>query len=88
MADEKKSRPAYQAPIVMPLGELAKGEGPSCHNGGSASNCSTGGTASNNCNNGTTAGNRCGSGTAGRQELWCRFGMAAARCRMGFGGRR
>lgn len=73
MSDEKKKKPTYEAPKVMPLGELAKGDGQqSCHNGGSASNCSTGGTASNNCNRGSTAGNRCG------------LGETARRCGIGF----
>lgn len=64
MSEQGKGKPIYEAPKVMPLGELAKGEGPSCHSGGSASNCSIGGTASNNCNYGNTAGNRCGRGGA------------------------
>lgn len=72
MSDEKKKKPTYEAPKVMPLGELAKGEGQSCHSGGSASNCSTGGTASNLCNRGSTAGNRCG------------LGETARRCALGF----
>ena len=72
MSEEKKGKPTYEAPKVMPLGELAKGEGPSCHNGGSASDCSVGGTASNNCNVGRTAGNRCG------------LGETARRCSLGF----
>ena len=72
MPEEKKGKPTYEAPKVMPLGELAKGEGPACHSGGSASNCDTGGTASNLCNRGQRAGNRCG------------LGETARRCRMGF----
>lgn len=63
MSRDEQDKLTYQAPVVMPLGELAKVEGPSCHNGGSASNCNTGGTASNNCNNGSTAGNPCRWGT-------------------------
>ena len=66
MPENKKKKPTYDAPKVMPLGELAKGEGPSCHSGGSASNCSVGGNASNNCNRGVIAGNRCGIGQTGR----------------------
>lgn len=73
MSEEKKEKPTYEAPKVMPLGELAKGDGQlSCHTGGSASNCSTGGTASNNCNRGSTAGGRCG------------LGETARRCGLGF----
>lgn len=88
MTEQGKGKPTYETPQVMPLGELAKGEGQSCHSGGSASNCDTGGTASNNCNNGTTAGNRCATGTAGRPEMWCRVGNSAARCSIGSRGRR
>ena len=48
MAYGKKGKPKYEAPKVMPLGEMATGEGQSCHTGGSASNCSIGSNASNN----------------------------------------
>jgi hypothetical protein len=84
MSNDKNDKPTYQAPIVMPLGELAKGDGQaSCHSGGSASNCSVGGNASNNCNTGNTAGNPCFfGGTPGS----CRWGWGATRtCRAGFG---
>ncbi len=85
MSGDKKERPTYQAPEVMPLGELAKGEGQACHPGSSASNCQVGNIASNNCNNGSTAGNRCGAGTVpGR----CSRGTGATvRCSIGVGGR-
>lgn len=73
MSDEEKDKPTYEAPKVMPLGELAKGEGPSCQSGGSASACSTGGTASNNCKLGSTAGNPCNLGTT-----------AGGKCGLGF----
>jgi hypothetical protein len=68
MSQDTKGKPPYNVPKVMPLGELAKGDGqaPSCHSGGSASNCSIGGTASNNCNFGATAGGRCGPGGSPR----------------------
>jgi hypothetical protein len=83
MSENKKDKPTYQAPKVMPLGELAKGEGQSCNNGGTASNCSTGSNATNNCNTGTRAASRCGPGaTPGR----CSMGIGAtARCSFGFG---
>jgi SynChlorMet cassette protein ScmA len=83
MTEKAKGKPTYEAPKLIPLGELAKGEGQSCHSGGSASNCSVGGNASNNCNTGSTAGNRCGFGqTPGS----CRLGLGAVLgCRIGFG---
>jgi hypothetical protein len=66
MSRDKQDKLTYQAPVVMPLGELAKGEGRACKTGGSASVCSIGITAANNCRVGRTAGNRCGpGGTAG-----------------------
>jgi hypothetical protein len=73
MSEDKKGKPTYQTPKVMPLGELAKGEGQACHNGGSASDCSYGTRASNNCNMGGTAGQQCNpfGSTAGQR---CRFG--------------
>jgi len=55
MTENKRKKPTYDAPKVMPLGELAKGEGQSCWSGGSASLCRTGSTASNNCRRGIIA---------------------------------
>lgn len=85
--DKKKGKPTYQPPVLMPLGELAKGNGQaSCHPGSSASDCSTGGTASNNCHVGNSAVQRCfqGSSVSGN----CRSGFFALnRCRSGFIGR-
>lgn len=83
MSKEGKDKPTYEAPKVMLLGELAKGEGQSCHDGGSASNCQVGGNASNNCNRGSTAGNRCG---IGNRPGRCSMGFGATtRCSFGFG---
>ena len=67
MSDDKKGKPTYQTPVVMPLGELAKGEGATCQTGGSASNrCRSGGTASQRCMIGSVASGWCGSGTTPR----------------------
>ncbi len=73
MSDDKKSKPTYQAPVVMPLGELAKGEGQTCRTGSTASSCNNGGHAANNCTSGSTAVRRCGTGTAAR----CHYGFFA-----------
>jgi hypothetical protein len=83
MSENKKDRPTYQTPKVMPLGELAKGEGQSCHTGGTATDCSTGNRATNNCNYGSRAASRCQVGTTpGR----CSMGIGAtSRCSVGFG---
>jgi hypothetical protein len=71
MSDDKKGKPTYQAPVVMPLGELAKSEGQiACHDGGSASNCNEGANARRNCNAGVRALTRCGDGQTAR----CRTG--------------
>lgn len=71
MSEDKKDKSTYEAPKVMPLGELAKGAGAPCNTGGSASSCSIGSVASNNCNPGTTAAVRCGDGSSPR----CRTGF-------------
>lgn len=63
MSNDNKDKPTYQAPKVMPLGELAKGEGPACRSGGSASVCRQGGNASNLCRPGSTASGMCRRGT-------------------------
>lgn len=72
MLKSKKEKPTYQAPVVMPLGELAKGEGATCQTGGSASNrCRSGATASQNCVSGSVANGTCFIGTTPS----CSFGL-------------
>ncbi len=72
MPKDSKGKPTYEAPVVMPLGELAAGEGQAtCQSGGTASSCNLGGNASNNCRSGTTAAGRCGPGGSPR----CNFGF-------------
>ncbi len=64
MSDDKKDKPTYLAPKVIPLGELAKGEGQtSCSTGSIASVCRQGGQAANNCHNGFIPFGACNSGT-------------------------
>ena len=84
MSEDKKNKPQYQAPTVMPLGELAKGEGQaSCHAGGTASNCSSGANASNNCNTGQRAASRC---QWGNTPGGCQWGCGATgTCSVGSG---
>jgi len=59
--EEKRpeARPRYEAPVVVPLGELARGRGASC-GGGSAptGQCGTGHGA-NPCHSGSGAANNC-----------------------------
>ncbi len=73
MSDDKKGRPTYEAPKVMPLGELAKGEGQTCRNGSTASSCRSGAHASNLCRQGGNAVQRCFDGGTAR----CRPGTFA-----------
>lgn len=50
------SRPRYEKPTVLPLGEVAKGQGiPACNNGsGQTFVCQSGSTAGTTCNNGVS----------------------------------
>jgi hypothetical protein len=54
-ASDTKPKPKYEAPVVVPLGELALGHGPVCKDGAAASM---------NCNNGQSPGGRCGVGAS------------------------
>ncbi len=66
----KNKKPTYGTPVILPLGELAKGLGAPCSFGSVASgkctegpgvpppNCFTGGRAVGNCNNGPKAANK------------------------------
>lgn len=71
MSDDKKGKPTYQAPVVMPLGELAKGEGQTCRNGSTASSCRDGAHASNLCSQGAAAVQNCNNGGTAR----CKAGV-------------
>ena len=65
----KDKKPVYETPLIIPLGELARGAGakppvvpPPCRTGNNATlTCVTGGAATTNCQNGAYA-NRCASG--------------------------
>jgi hypothetical protein len=65
MADgEKRTNPKYETPIVVSLGELAKGIG-ACGGGSSPDDsCGSGATAPSSCGIGTFAGTTCGTGGA------------------------
>lgn len=64
MSKGAKVKPTYEAPLVMPLGELARALGQSCHPGTEAlGGCSVGTSAlSPACNLGTIAGGACSGG--------------------------
>jgi len=61
---ERKPKPKYEAPIVVPLGGLAQGIG-SCANGSvpGESSCGSGFSAYSSCGSGLGPGTTCGSGT-------------------------
>ena len=66
VARDQEGRPAYERPVVIPLGELVQGSG-RCASGssptGGGGNCKSGSSASRgNCRIGNTAGRRCHSG--------------------------
>jgi hypothetical protein len=56
-ARKRERRPRYEAPKMVPLGELARGFGAQCSLGGNASGGGIGmcrdGTAANNCRDGS-----------------------------------
>jgi hypothetical protein len=63
-ANEKKTKPKYETPTVVALGELAKGAG-ACVAGSGDASCTAGGLATTPCNAGTTATSACTAGGAG-----------------------
>lgn len=50
-----ETKPAYEAPIIMPLGELARGQGQGCAPGSSPVSCGSGGS---------NVGGTCGGGSS------------------------
>jgi hypothetical protein len=66
----KNKKPLYETPVIIPLGELAKGHGAPCGTGSGANPCGTGIGASqvkppkpDNCPNGQQARLNCGKGS-------------------------
>jgi hypothetical protein len=53
MVEKPKTKPVYEKPVVVPLGELAKGEGAPCSSGSGANPCSNGGGVAKNCRSGS-----------------------------------
>jgi hypothetical protein len=54
-AADTKPKPKYEAPVVVPLGELALGHGKTCNHGSDAAQ---------NCHVGSTAGKACAPGAS------------------------
>ena len=66
MSDKEKKKPTYEAPIAIPLGEMAQGVGANCKPGTAASGtCGPGPLATSNCKDGTNAPGSCAIGTVG-----------------------
>ena len=65
---EKIKKPAWESPVLMPLGAPAGTLGAICSPGGApvggSQNCRTGGTAGNQCQPGITPAKRCLGGGA------------------------
>jgi hypothetical protein len=60
--NEKTTKPKYESPTVVPLGEMAKGSG-ACSAGSAVPiDCSAGGTATQDCTAGPTASRACTQG--------------------------
>jgi len=64
--NEKRTKPKYETPTVVPLGGLARGTG-TCGNGSNPDDsCGSGFGANTSCGSGATAGTTCGTGTTGK----------------------
>lgn len=65
MSDKEKKKPTYEAPTVIPLGEIAQGIGANCQPGtGAGGGCANGPSAAQNCKEGFGA-NACAPGSPG-----------------------
>ena len=62
--NEKKTKPKYEAPTIVALGELARGAGACVAGSADVVDCTAGGLAQNDCTAGTAALNACTAGTA------------------------
>ncbi|MBP1731110.1 MAG: hypothetical protein H6Q55_1539 [Deltaproteobacteria bacterium] len=61
---DERTKPKYEAPIVVPLGDLARGAGACTAGSGDTDTCTDGGLALTACTNGTAATAACTSGGA------------------------
>jgi hypothetical protein len=63
---DERTKPKYETPTIVPLGELAKGIGTCAAVGSSPDDsCGSGTSAPTSCGGGNIAGTTCGSGTGG-----------------------
>lgn len=74
--NEKRTKPKYEAPTVVPLGEMARASG-ACSAGSAVPlDCSAGVTATQDCTAGTSALRACTAGVAA--TVGCTAGGAIA----------
>jgi hypothetical protein len=60
--NEKRTKPKYESPVLVPLGEMARGIG-ACGGGSSPDDsCGSGAAAPTSCGVGTIPGTTCGTG--------------------------
>lgn len=64
MSEDVLSKKAYQSPIVMDLGELARGSGDCLAGSGVTIDCTAGPTAIQDCTQGGTATRACTAGNS------------------------
>lgn len=84
LAAPEEIKPPYQAPVVMPLGGVFRGQGQGCAPGSAAGGggCATGNNARGGCRNGNSATSPCGGG--GSAGSSCGTGsQAGAACNSG-----
>ncbi len=73
--NEKSAQPKYEAPILVPLGEMAKGAGACVAGSGDRGDCTMGGLADNACTAGpVNNGGTCSAG--GSASPTCTGGAA------------
>ena len=81
MAEEKKT--PYETPVIIPLGELARGLGATCGIGSFPGSFEQ---PSSKCNPGTTAGGQCGNGSTAAQTCNSGSNVPSGTCVNGSGG--
>ena len=85
MPNDAKEKLIYQTPVVMSLGELARGSGKSCYTGtGAHDACTAGnGAESHACRTGDGAPSGCSRGNG--PDIYCSVGTGVNYCSAGTG---
>jgi hypothetical protein len=63
-SSDKRTKPTYETPTIVALGELARGAGACTAGSGDASTCTAGGLAATACTAGTAALDACTAGAS------------------------